>query len=198
VKNVERWEQSNEGQVGPSETPALSDVMNDPTRYRGDAMQVSGELQQRSTLEPPLEFIEEWFVRGNDGVPFVVYVVGLSQNVSNGQIAVYARFYKTIKLKGRDGTIRLFATFVTSGEAIVQSRDDGIFPMSLLLVPVVVVGALSVFLLSRKKTKRSPRIRNLSVDVEDVILAADDLATDLPDDPAKALALLHESAEELT
>jgi len=66
------------------------------------------------------------------------------------------------------------------------------------LVPVVVVGALSVFLLSRKKTKRSPRIRNLSVDVEDVILAADDLATDLPDDPAKALALLHESAEELT
>jgi len=198
VKNVERWEQSNEGQVGPSETPALSDVMNDPTRYRGDAMQVSGELQQRSTLEPPLEFIEEWFVRGNDGVPFVIYVVGLSQNVSNGQIAVYARFYKTIKLTGRDGTTRLFATFVTSGEAIVQSRDDGIFPMSLLLVPIVVVGALSVFLLCRIKTKRSPRLRKLSVDVEDVILAADDLATDLPDDPAEALALLHESAEELT
>jgi hypothetical protein len=38
----------------------------------------------------------------------------------------------------------------------------------------------------------------LSVDIDDVIHAADDLATDLPADPAEALALLHESAEELT
>jgi len=55
-----------------------------------------------------------------------------------------------------------------------------------------------VFLLSRKKAGRRLRVRNVSLHIDEVIDAVDDALMDLPDNPADALALLHESAEELT
>jgi hypothetical protein len=68
----------------------------------------------------------------------------------------------------------------------------------MLLIPLIAIGGLVVFLLSRKKKSRIPRLRERSLHVEDVICAVQAVATELPDDPAQALALLHESAEELT
>jgi hypothetical protein len=126
----------------------------------------------------------------------VLYVVGETDVPAKADIVARARFYKRVDLTGRDGQVRSFSTFVTSSKAIKSASLGNIIP--LLLVPVVVVGAMVVFLLSRKKPSRRLHVRDVSMHIDAMIDSAGDTLMDLPEDPADALALLHESAEELT
>ena len=100
-----------------------------------------------------------------------------------------------MELTGRDGNVRSYATFVTSTHLVTVRNGVGVFPTSFVLIPLVAFGAVFVFLLSRKRVTHRPHVRDLACHVEDVIDAAEDVATDLPDDPAEALASLHKSAE---
>ncbi len=198
VENVQEWSAESEEKSSSAEPLILSKIVDDPSAYRGEVFTVSGVLEQRSASSPPWEFVEEWFVRDSSGVPFLLYIVGETSVATKMNISANARFYKTIKLTSRDGKARSFATFVTSNLSVSTKRSVGVIPTPLLLVPVVVVGAISVFLLSRKKASRRLRVRDVSLHIDEVIDAVHETSMDLPEDPADALALLHESAEELT
>ncbi|MBT4584675.1 MAG: hypothetical protein HOC93_06295, partial [Phycisphaerae bacterium] len=126
------------------------------------------------------------------------YVVGETDIRAKADIVASTRFYKTVDLTGRDGNVRSFATFVTSSTCITVEELGSIVPLPLILVPIVVIGAMTVFLLSRNKPSRKLLPRHGSPHIDEVIDAVAAVSVDLPDDPADALALLHESAEELT
>ncbi|MDP6541545.1 MAG: hypothetical protein QGF07_02060, partial [Phycisphaerales bacterium] len=98
-------------------------------------------------------------------------------------------------LKGRDDIVRSFVSFVTSSNGVTTKNNSFAIPIPLLLLPVVGIGAFFVFILSRRSPKRKLQVHNLSSFTDDVIDAASHVATDLPDDPAEALASLHKSAE---
>ncbi|MDP7008378.1 MAG: hypothetical protein QGI78_02300 [Phycisphaerales bacterium] len=194
VENCRGWEQSN---TNVFDDIALEKLIANPTLHRGVETSVSGIVEQRSTLPPPWDSVEEWFVRDFTGVPLVLFVVGETQFDSKIQMKARARFYKTMQLTGRDGKTRTFAAFVTSIEAVKSIAFERTFFTPLVFVPVVCVGGVVVFLLNRTKSKRPTRVRTIQLHANEVILAAEEAATDLPDDPAEALALMHESAEEV-
>jgi hypothetical protein len=198
VENSKGWLPISGQSTDSVEPTVFLELVEDPAKYRGEELSISGVIEQQSAAPPPWEFVMEWFVRDESGVPFVLYVVGDTDISAKANIVANVRFYKTVDLTGRDGQVRSFATFVTSSKAIKSDALENIFPLPLLLVPVVVVGAMVVFLLSRKKAGRRLRVRNVSLHIDEVIDAVDDALMDLPDNPADALALLHESAEELT
>ena len=198
VENARAWKQESTTQKGIAEPADLSEIVANPAAYRGVEMHVIGVVEQPSAVDPPWNDVQEWFVRDETGSPFVLYVVGPSKVQSMAKISAVARYYKTINLTGRDGKVRTYATFVTSSEAIERHQPLSEISELMLLIPLIAIGGLVVFLLSRKKKSRIPRLRERSLHVEDVICAAQAVATELPDDPAQALALLHESAEELT
>ena len=198
VENARTWEQESASQMGMAEPVNLTELVANPTAFRGAQMQISGIVEQPSSVGPPWNDVQEWFVRDETGSPFVLYVVGSSNVPSRSKISAVARFYKTINLTSRDSEIRTYATFVTSNEAIERNQSLRELPELLLLIPLLALGGLTVFFLGRKKKSRTPRLRDRSSNIEDVLCAAQAVATELPDDPAQALALLHESAEELT
>ncbi len=180
------------------EYPIYVDLIENPVKYRGVEFVISGVVEQQSPAPPPWDSVGEWFVRDSDGVPFMLYVVGETDIRAKADIVASTRFYKTVDLTGRDGNVRSFATFVTSSTCITVEELGSIVPLPLILVPIVVIGAMTVFLLSRNKPSRKLLPRHGSPHIDEVIDAVAAVSVDLPDDPADALALLHESAEELT
>jgi len=198
VENARSWEKVGAGQQSILNTAALAEIVENPTAYRGVLMRISGVVELPTRVDPPWDDVQEWFVRDATGSLFVLYVVGSFDVTSSTKVSANARFYKTIDLRGRDGKVRSFATFVTSGEGIERPQFMSEIPGLLFFIPLFVIGGVLVFLLGRKKKSNSPRLQERACQVEDVMHAAQDVATELPDDPAQALALLHESAEELT
>ncbi|MBC8202929.1 MAG: hypothetical protein H8E91_03780 [Planctomycetes bacterium] len=198
VENAMGWAASSEEKAGSVNPAVFLDLVKDPATYRGNELAIAGVIEQQSAAPPPWEYVGEWFVRDTSGTPFVLYVVGESDISAKADIVARARFYKRVDLTGRDGQVRSFATFVTSSSAVESSGFGKSIPLQLLFVPVVVAGALVVFLLSRKKTNQRLQVRDVLLHMDEVIDAVDDASMDLPEDPADALALLHESAEELT
>ena len=194
VEHVRQWDWQAPLEDGMELQVNLAEIVSDPVAFRGSAMFVSGEIEQQSTV-PSWNRVEEWFVRDATGTPFVLYVVGDTQLSNRSSIMAYARFYKTMALTGRDGRDRSFPAFVTSGQAVVARHESDAIPLPLILIPIITLGAMVVFLLGRNRAGTSLRIRELPIHPEDVLRAAEDAATDLPDDPAEALAVLHECAE---
>lgn len=194
VEHVRQWDWQVMVEDQLEQQLALTEIVSDPEAFRGSAMFVSGEIEQQSTV-PSWNRVEEWFVRDATGIPFVLYVVGDPQPSDRSSIMAYARFYKTMVLTGRDGRDRSFPTFVTSDQAVVIRQDSFVIPLPLVLIPIIALGAIVVFLLGRNRAGTSIRLRELPIHPEDVLHAAEDAATDLPDDPAEALAALHECAE---
>ena len=198
VENSKGWVAGISGETRLVPTAVFLELAMEPAKYRGQEMAISGVIEQQMDSPPPWEFVGEWFVRDSSGTPFVLYVVGETELAAKANIVARARFYKRVDLTGRDGQVRSFATFVTSSKAVKSASLGTIIPHPLLLVPVVVVGAMVVFLLSRKKPSHRLHVRDVSMHIDEMIDSADDTMMHLPDDPADALALLHESAEELT
>ena len=196
VENSKGWVAGISDETRLVPTAVFLELAMEPAKYRGQEMTISGVIEQQMDSPPPWEFVSEWFVRDSSGTPFVLYVVGETDVPAKANIVARARFYKRVDLTGRDGQVRSFSTFVTSSKAIKSASLGNIIP--LLLVPVVVVGAMVVFLLSRKKPSRRLHVRDVSMHIDAMIDSAGDTLMDLPEDPADALALLHESAEELT
>ncbi len=195
VDHAEQWRMhSSEGQISVDPWD-LKSLLADPSHFRGDLLTVHGTIEQQSILPAPWNHVQECFLRDAKGIPFILYVVGDFQQSNRSNIMAQARFYKTIDLKGRDDIVRSFVSFVTSSKVVTTKNNSFAIPIPLLLLPVVGIGAFIVFILSRRSPKRKLLVHNLSSFTDDVIDAASHVATDLPDDPAEALASLHKSAE---
>jgi hypothetical protein len=169
-------------------------ILGDPANARGRLFWARGSAEFRNTLTSPWDGIEEWFVRDASGDLFCLYVAGAPRLEIGMHLNVPARFYKTIEIEGRDQRLRMYPTFVTSSLVIPTIASAGVPPMVLLL-PVIAIGAVLVFVLSRigKGSKRLRGIRG--IETEDVIDAANEHVGDLPEDSSQALAAMYEQSE---
>ncbi|MBC8201216.1 MAG: hypothetical protein H8E86_04140 [Planctomycetes bacterium] len=169
-------------------------ILVDPASARGRLYWAQGTAEFRNILTSPWNGIEEWFVRDSSGDLFCLYIAGEPRLELGMYLNVPARFYKTIEIEGRDQRLRMYPTFVTSSIVMPTLASTGVSPMVLLL-PVIALGAILVFLLSRigKGSKRQRGIRG--IETEDVIDAVNEHVGDLPEDSSKALAAMYEQSE---
>ncbi|MDP6602031.1 MAG: hypothetical protein QGH76_07015 [Phycisphaerales bacterium] len=192
VDHVRRWPKGNE------EAPAANvhAMISDPAAFRGDLVTVAGHLEQQHRLGSPWGDVVEWFVRDGD-TAMAVYVVDAGEDAMplGGFVQVPGRFYKVMTLRGRDGVERPFAAFVAPAGALATTGGSTLPPLG-WVVPLAMVSAFTLFMLVLAWSRRAKKPRRVRVPWTsgDVMNAAEDACTELPDDPADALAELHTRA----
>ena len=191
-EHVHLWEPT----VVAQAIPEMILMKSNPSAYRGELFVVSGVIEQQEQLSSPWEASQEWFIRDADGNLFVLYVVGETTITTQTRIQAPARFYKTISITARDNRLRMYPTFVTTAMVINTTNTGGVFPMPILLLPVVVGASVVVFLLGRFKKRSLAREIMPRIHTEEVLHAVSESIGSLPEDPAQALASMYEQSED--
>ena len=191
-EHVHLWEPT----VVAQAKPEMMLMRTNPSAYRGELFVVSGVIEQQEQLSSPWEASQEWFIRDADGNLFVLYVIGETSIATQTRIQAPARFYKTISITARDKRLRMYPTFVTTAVVINTTNTGSVFPMPVLLLPVVVGASVVVFLLGRFKKQSLTRERVPRIHTEEVLHAVNESNGSLPEDPAQALASMYEQSED--
>ena len=180
----------------------LSTILKDPARFRGQQFQLNGTLVMNSDVTRPLGLkpgtraIEEWIIRSDKGIPFIVYVLhDGNRSASVGQsVRLNGRFYKRLLLQARDGEMKNYLAFVSPGLTRI-SRPPGLTAEHAWGVVVLVVFLGAIFLFVFFVTRRA---RRAGVPITHRV--GSDLANEvddrrpLPQDPAIALGELKRRA----
>lgn len=180
----------------------LSVILKDPARFRGQQFQLNGTLVMNSDVTRPLGLkpgtraIEEWVVRSDKGIPFIVYVLhDGNRSASVGQsVRLNGRFYKRLLLQARDGEMKKYLAFVSPGPTRT-SRPRGLTAEHAwgVVVLVVFLGAifLFVFFVTRRARRAgAPITHRVGSDLANEV----DDRRPLPQDPAIALGELKRRA----
>ena len=178
-------------------------ILKDPARFRGQQFQLNGTLVMNTDVTRPLGLkpgtraIEEWVIRSDQGIPFIVYVLHDGNRSSSvGQsVRLNGRFYKRLLIQARSGEMKNYLAFVSPGPTRI-SRPPGLTAEHAwgIVVLVVFLGAifLFVFVVTRRARRaREPINARVGHDLADEV---DDMRP-LPQDPAIALGELKRRAE---
>jgi len=186
---------------GPAAPIAQPDqLITNPDAHRGEPFTVTGVIQQQRRLPRPHARAHEWFVRDDDGTPFVVFVVGLtdeeaSRFIDGNRISLDARFYKRLDDVGRDRVSRSYAAFVGVGPTLAAARETpGASPLVILVVvlPLLVIAFIVARVIARRTPGKSTRRTGCGEDPTEPDL---DETPPLPEDPVAALGELKRRAE---
>jgi hypothetical protein len=171
-------------------------ILKDPARYRGLRVTVSGRVEQHRSLSRPFEDVEEWFVRDDNGLPWMMYVVGNDEQFADGrQVTMAAYVYKRVQLEDRSGVMRLYPALIGHNPAWLPAASSMVevegpqLPWAILLVLIITL--VGVLLLGRRIGRRSL--------ARPVIFAEDDESySSLPGDPSEAMHELKRRGDETT
>lgn len=203
VENLLAWD----GDIG--DTPVRIEqnilaMLDDPDRFRGEIVRLTGRIAQITPLASPHDGLLECFIRDQADRPLLAYVViGKGPDEDPGEalalreglrVELFARFYKRVDFTARDGTERSYAAFVGAHPRVISQVAAGtevtylaVVSVGLLVLLVVFVVLIAAARRRRRDHRRSPSQR---LSPESVPPELDD-TTDLPDDPAEALTELH-------
>jgi len=206
LENVQQWN----GDVGDAPIrlrPDYAALLADPARYRGDLCRLLGRIQQQTRLPPPNESVWEWFIRGDDRQPVLIYVAGLNsdQAYRDGQlIEIDARFCKRIDAIAMDGRQHSYSAFIgafprTINEAaaapsLPPGQSDHLWIVSIPVGAMFII-FIGLLLYARRGTRQTligsrPKMALGTLADRDRLDSEDAL----PDDPAAALAELKRRA----
>jgi hypothetical protein len=198
VENVQSWTGS-AGDEPIRMNPDAKAILENPSAYRGDLCRITGTIQQHGPLLTSTDSIQECFVRGPDGSPLLVYMVGQldEKTFRDGTvIEIDARFYKTMIMRARDGLERAYPAFVGAfPRAAVRgyaSQTDQFSRLWMIAGPLAAMLIAFLWLLMRVRNRSAARRRSihLAPSARDEV----DEGAALPDDPAEALAELKRRA----
>jgi hypothetical protein len=207
VENVRDWTQESSPQEAVSPVADIAQLIANLGDNRGRLFRIEGTLEQSTTLAPPYEDVQEWFVRNAAGTPMAVYVCNIDESLSSAgrpRVIITARLYKRMDFTARDGQKRSYAAFVGANPVVVPtsaqygSTSNSFANVWFIAVPVAAL--LIVFIVLRstvaRRTSRYPGPMNrprLSADIE-----TSEEPPNLPDDPVDALAELKRRAHDCT
>ena len=180
--------------------PDYAALMNDPSAYRGDLYRLRGILQQHARLDSPFEGTWEWFIRDQKKQPMAVYLpdsIDLVRFTDGQRIEIFARFYKRIEVIARDGKKHQYPAFVGNYPRITTGKRGSEWGSFLPVIVFFVAFLGGVFLILFLYTRQYRRNQFTDLEAhyhpESPVL---DESTDLPDDSAQAMAVLHRRASE--
>lgn len=171
-------------------------ILEDPARYRGLRVTVSGRVEQHRSLSRPFQDVDEWFVRDDNGLPWMMYVVGNDEHVEDGrQVTMVAHVYKRVRLEDRSGVMRLYPALIGHNPVwlpVPPSMVDDEGPrLPWVILLVMIITLVGVLLLGRRIGRRSF--------ARPVIFAEEDESySSLPDDPSEAMRELKRRGDETT
>lgn len=187
--------------------PDYEAMLADPDAYRGELCRIEGRIERIEPLLDPYEGVEAWFVRVEHDRPILVYVDFKDREEARLQfrrgfsIAIIARFYKryerVVAEVNGDGNPQIYPTFVgafpqTLEAAAVTNRPFGIADLMIPLVVILCAGFGLVWILVRRSRAGGSGSRPPGqVRSEEIV----EEAIELPDDPAEALAILRDRAQ---
>lgn len=197
LENAQQWT----GEIG--DTPVrlqvnIEQLLAEPDAHRGEVVRIVGRLEQRSALERHYQETEEWFVRTDAGGPVIVFVADMDKADDwreGNRVEVFARFYKRIDAIDRQGQERQYAAFVGAHPRLVRTATaGGAVQLWVVALPVLALLIAFAFLLVfvRRQHGGQPPTRRATLAMPDGEL---DGESNLPDDPAAALAELRRRAE---
>ena len=184
--------------------PDISRMLTSPASFRGQLFQLSGQLVMNNDVTRPLGLkpgtrpLQEWIVRSDKGIPFIVYVVtDGNRSASVGQdVTIDGRFYKRLRLQARDGNMKNYAAFVSPGPTR-HVRPEGMTAEHGWGVVVLIVFLVLILLFVLLVTRRARRNGALAGTRMGHALATEvDDGRPLPDDPVEALGELRRRAGE--
>jgi hypothetical protein len=199
LEHVQQWT-AIPGDAAVRLHPDLDRMTNDPEMFRGELVYLTGRIQQQHALDQPYGSAHEWFLRDENGRPFIVFVVDLSEQSmwrDGDSIGIFARFYKRIDATDRQGQEQQYAAFVgTQPHHIDKPHASTPVQLWIVALPIVILfvafALLLVFVRRQRSRPRPPR----RIVVDDCSLRDSlDETADLPDDPAQALAELKRRAD---
>ena len=159
-------------------------ILDDPNRYRGSLVTISGRLEQHRTLGRPFEAVGEWFIRDDSGQPWAVYVIDVeSDDVRDGRyVTLSGLVYKRLRLDDRSGVERTFPALIASSPtwSVATAPVSAGRSQLWLLVAVLAIGLIVVIILGRRLA-RHPSSRPV------IVAADDDEPMELPEEPSEAL-----------
>ena len=201
-------------------TPDLADeLLANPDANRGCIVRIAGRLEQSATLDSSAGPLDEWFIRLEDGSPVLVLLASsgplaetagplrengavrlLPPRPSPGEtVSVVARWYKPISAEARDRRVRAYPAFVgrwipdsaaAARSAQAPGNRLGVSSLGALLI-ILVILLMAVTIAARLLGRRSrPRVAS-PFPVKSAMMGRGD-APGLPEDPADALAVLHQ------
>ncbi len=175
--------------------PNLAAMLDDPEVYRGTLCQITGRLQQQTTLPSPYQGVTEWFVRDESGQPILVYVVSHADDpaIVDGQaVILHGRYYKRIDEIARDGVSRSYPAFVGAFPRRPTDTDGAVGGIAVIVIPVAVLLVIFIVLMLYVRRNRLQRHIRRSASGERIKV---DETPALPDDPVAALNEMRRRAE---
>lgn len=200
LENTAQWT----GELGDAPirlNPEFDSMLSEPDAYRGELCAIQGRIEQIEPLLPPYSGVEAWFVRVEGDRPVLVYVDFKGREearlefAAGQRIEIIARFYKryerTADHPGADQQLHAYPVFVGAfPERFVAPAGPG---FAAIIVPLVILlgGAfvLVIILVRRSDPARKAAPRPAPKG------APDEGDAELPADPAEALAVLRDRAE---
>ena len=192
LDHVSSWH----GSSSPLSPPDRAMMLSEPVLLRGELFVISGVVELHETLGAPWEGVQELFIRDEAGHLFGLYVLGKPSVSLHQTVQAPALFYKTISMKGLDDRLRVYPTFVTSNNVILASANQQMMPtafLAIILFGFVAFVFYWILRMTRRKRKLRPR---LNIQTQEVLLAANETAGDLPENPSDALAVMYNNLEE--
>ncbi len=206
LQNTAQWT----GEIGDAPIrlhPDYDAMLADPDAYRGELCRIEGRIERVEPLLSPYEGVEAWFVRVENDRPVLVYVDFKDREESRLQfgrrssITIVARFYKryerVVDEVNGDDQPQVYATFVGAFPQPLETIAAANRPFAItdLMIPLVVIlcaGFGLVWILVRRGRAggSSSRLQRLERAPEIV-----EIEPGLPDDPAEALAILRDRAQ---
>ncbi len=175
--------------------PNLAAMLDDPEVYRGTLCQITGRLQQQTTLPAPYQGVTEWFVRDESGQPILVYVVSYADDpaIVDGQaVILHGRYYKRIDEIARDGVSRSYPAFVGAFPRRPTDTEGAVGGIAVIVIPVAVLLVVFIVLMLYVRRNRVQRHNRRSASGERIKV---DETPGLPDDPVAALNEMRRRAE---
>ena len=174
--------------------PDLLAIAKNASEFRGALFNIFGVVELSTQLDAPWNGIAELFVRAESGTLFGVYLVGEQIPRVGATLRAPAVFYKTMEIAGSDGQLRSYPTFVTASVVVATPALPDVTQKMFLLIPALLFVSGILYIVVKNKNKQPPRNRE-RVHSSDVIEAAKETATQLPDNASDALAAMYEEDE---
>jgi len=197
LENMRDWD-GEQRNISVRLHPDIETMIEQPDRYRGNLVHLTGRVVQRTALPPPHEGVVECFLRDDAGRPLLVYVIAPDREADplreGSRVDIVARFYKRVDFTARDGTRRSYAAFVGAHPRLITAAAGatGITSLAVLSIALLMMFIVFALLIAaiRRHRSTSPRAPARRLARDAIPPELDDTA-DLPDDPADALSELH-------
>ncbi len=213
IENARQWG-SELGDAPVRLHPDIAAIAADPAAYRGELCRVAGRLEQVSPLDPPADDFVGLFIRpapevgaSADEVPRALLAfVPASRLVGSpgDEVEVIARLYKLARYESREGTSIDYPAFVGAFITVQSdSRSSGIangdnflaIIAGVLGLMLIVFAVLMIRVRALRKRDRAARSRG-PVHVRRSEREPLDEPTELPADPAEAMAVLRDKSRD--